>query len=108
MDFEQSQPMLFTIGLHIPRQGPNETPLSQASYSLFVGRNCPDSGYLCLSFLSCETEDSSAYLSQSTKFRKPCYSMEETLDKRSPSSSSERQLLEAQGYDMFLVLHESW
>ena len=53
-------------------------------------------------------EDSSAYLSQSTKFRKPCYSMEEALDKRSPSSPSERQLLEAQGYDVFLILQESW
>ena len=83
MEFEQSAHALHYWTAH-PRQGPTETPLSQASYSLFVGRNCPDSGYLCLSFLSCEMEDSSSYLSQSTKFRKPCYSMEEMLDKRSP------------------------
>ena len=107
MDFEQSAHALHYWTAH-PRQGPTETPLSQASYSLFVGRNCPDSGYLCLSFLSCEMEDSSAYLSQSTKFRRPYYSMEETLDKRSPSSPSETQLPEVQGYDVFLVLHESW
>ena len=69
-----------------PSRGPTQTPLSRASYYLlFVGRNCPGPRYLCLSFVSCKMEDNSAYLTQSIKSRKPCYSTEEMLDKCSPA-----------------------